>query len=134
MNQLIDIIRDLTDEKVAKFFRSTLILEIEERRRLLELATDCFSKFNSDFSLSVLKDIEVKAINKPKDRLMNRLKIGREGWLEEGRQEGVEAVALRMLEDGMSVVAVCRITKLSLGVVNRLERESREPESGKKQA
>ena len=51
-------IRDLTREKVAKFFRSTLILEIEERRRLLELATDCFSKFNSDFSLSVLKDIE----------------------------------------------------------------------------
>jgi len=53
-------IRDLTADKVAKFFRSTLILEIEERRRLLELATDCFSKFNSDFSLSVLKDIEVE--------------------------------------------------------------------------
>ena len=53
-------IRDLTTDKVAKFFRSTLILEIEERRRLLELATDCFSKFNSDFSLSALKDIEVE--------------------------------------------------------------------------
>ena len=135
-------IRDLTDEKVAKFFRSTLILEIEERKRLLELATDCFSKFNSDFSLSALKNIELEAINKQEDRLMNRLKIGREGWLEEGlikgrqegRQEGVEAVALRMLEDGMSVSAVCRITKLSRSVVNRLEREDREPDGVKKQS
>lgn len=79
---------------------------------LLELSTDCFSKFNSDFSLAVLKDIEAVAINKPKDRLMNRLKIGREGWLEEGiikgRQEGREEIALRMLEDGMSIVAICR--------------------------
>ena len=43
---------------------------------------------------------------------MNRLKIGREGWLEEGiikgRQEGREEIALRMLEDGMSIVAICR--------------------------
>ena len=48
-------IRNLTREKIAKFFRSTLILEIEERRRLLELATDCFSKFNSDYSLLCAK-------------------------------------------------------------------------------
>ena len=131
-------IRDLTREKVATFFRSTLILKIEERRRLLELATDCFSKFNSDYSLSVLKDIEVVAINKAKDRLMNQLKIGREGWLEEGRQEGeragLEAVALRMLEDGMSIAAICRITKLSRSVVNRLEREGGELENAKKRS
>ena len=55
-------IRDLTHEKVAKFFRSSLILEIDERLRLLERATDCFSKFNSDFSLTVLEEIEVEAI------------------------------------------------------------------------
>ncbi len=129
-------IRDLTREKVAKFFRSTLILEIEERRRLLELATDCFSKFNSDFSLSVLEDIEVEAIKEEKDRLMNQLKIGREGWLEEGEQAGVfkerHEVALRMLEDGMSIAAICRITKLSRSVVNRLEREGGELENVKK--
>ena len=64
---------------------------------------------------------------------MNRLKIGRKGWLEEGRQEGVEAVALRMLEDGMSITVVCRLTKLSRSVVNRLERESSETDSVKKQ-
>ena len=135
-------IRDLTHDKVAKFFRSTLVLEIEERRRLLELATDCFSKFNSDFSLSVLKDIEAVAINKPKDRLMNKLKIGREGWLEEGRQEGRQEgiaeerheVALRMLEDGMSIAAICRITKLSRSAVNKLERENSEPRKVKRRA
>ena len=127
-------IRDLTHDKVAKFFHSTLILEIEERKRLLELSTDCFSKFNSDFSLSVLKDIEVVAINKPKDRLMNKLKIGREGWLEEGRQEGIEAVALRMLKKGMSVTEICSITKLSRSAVNRLEREDSEPRRARKRA
>ena len=133
-------IRDLTREKVAKFFRSTLILKIEERQRLLELATDCFSKFNSDYGISVLKGIEVAAIKEPKDRLMNEIKIGREGWLEEGllkgRQEGeragIEAVALRMLEDGMSIAAICRITKLSRSVVNRLEREGGVLENVKK--
>ena len=133
-------IRDLTREKVAKFFRSTLILEIEERQRLLELATDCFSKFNSDYGISVLKGIEVAAIKEPKDRLMNEIKIGREGWLEEGIIKGEQAgvlkerheVALRMLEDGMSVAAVSRITKLSRSVVNRLEREGGELENAKK--
>lgn len=94
----------------------------------------CFSKFNSDFSLSVLRDIEVVAINKPKDRLMNKLKIGREGWLEEGRQEGIEAVALRMLKKGMSVTEICSITKLSRNAVSRLELENSEPRRARKRA
>ena len=136
-------IRDLTHDKVAKFFHSTLILEIEERKRLLELSTDCFSKFNSDFSLAVLKDIEVEAIKKLRDRLMNKLKIGREGWLEEGeqagiikgRQEGIEEIALRMLEKGISIEEICRITKLSRNAVNRLELESgRKPSGTRKRA
>ena len=51
-------IRNLTHDKVGKFFQSTLILELEERKRLLELSTDCFSKFNSNYGLPVLKGIE----------------------------------------------------------------------------
>ena len=135
-------IRDLTREKVANFFRSSLILALDERLRLLERATDCFSKFNSDFSLAVLEDIEVEAINKLRDRLMKRLKIGRAGWVEEGilkgrqegRQEGVVEVALRMLEKGMSVEDICSITKLSRSAVNKLEQESGEPSRARKQA
>ena len=117
-------IRDLTHEKVAKFFRSSLILELDERLRLLERATDCFSKFDSDFSLAVLEEIEVEALNKLRDRLMKRLKIGREGWLEEGEQKKCEEIALRMLEDGMDIKSICRITKLSRSKVSKLERES----------
>ena len=135
---LLHCIRDLTHDKVAKFFHSTLILEIEERKRLLELSADCFSKFNSDFSLAVLKDIEVVAIKKLKDRLMNKLKIGREGWLEEGEQAGIlkerQEVALRMLEKGMSVTEICSITKLSRNTVNKLERENSEPRRARKRA
>ena len=112
-------IRDLTREKVANFFRSSLILEVDERLRLLERATDCFSKFNSDFSLAVLEDIEVEALNKLRGRLMKKIKIGREGWVEEGRQEGIKEVALRMIEKDMSVEEICSITKLSHSAVNR---------------
>ncbi len=69
---------------------------------------------------------------------MNRLKIGREGWLEEGMQEGIlkgrQEVALRMLEEGMSVAAICRITKLSRNAVSKLGRENSEPRGAKKQA
>ena len=69
---------------------------------------------------------------------MNQLKIGREGWFEEGEQAGIikgrQEVALRMLEDGMSVTAVCRITKLSRSVVNRLEQEGAELENAKKRS
>ena len=125
-------IRDLTREKVANFFRSSLILEVDERLRLLERATDCFSKFNSDFSLAVLEDIEVEAINKLRGRLMKKIKIGREGWVEEGRQEGIKEVALRMIEKDMSVEEICSITKLSHSAVNRLEQESRKALSGAK--
>ena len=100
----------------------------------MELSTDCFAKFNSNYGLPVLKEIEVVSINKPKDRLMNELKIGREGWLEEGRQEGIEAVALRLLEKGMSVAEICSVTKLSRNVVNRLERERSVTRRTRKQA
>ena len=50
-----------------------------------------------------------------------------------GGRVAVEAVALRMLEKGMSIAEICSITKLSRGVVNRLERESGESDSDKKQ-
>ena len=69
---------------------------------------------------------------------MNKLKIGREGWFEEGEQAGIikerQKVALRMLEDGMSIAAICRITKLSRNAVSRLERENSEPRRARKRA
>ncbi len=69
---------------------------------------------------------------------MNRLKIGREGWLEEGiikgEQQKCKEIALRMLENGMSVAEICRITNLSRNAVNKLGRENSEPRGAKKQA
>ena len=61
---------------------------------------------------------------------MKRLKIGREGWLEEGEQKKCEDIALRMLEDGMDIEAICRITKLSRSKVSKLELESGKEPSG----
>ena len=131
-------IRDLTHAKVANFFRSSLMLELDERMWLLGRATDCFTKYNSDFSWAVLEEIEVEAIDRPKDRIMERIKLGQEGWIEEGlikgrqegkqeglqegRQEMCEEIALQMLKDGMDVETICRITKLGRSTVDKLER------------
>ena len=103
------------------------MLELDKRMWLLGRAADCFAKYDSDFSLAVLEEIEVEAINRSKDRLMERIKLGQEGWLEEGRQEGrqemSEEIALHMLKDGMDIETICRITKLSRSTVNKLEQE-----------
>ena len=118
-------IRDLTDTKIANFFRSSLTLELEERTRLVERATDCFLKFNSALSLSMLESIEAKAIEKSEDRTMERIKLGRESWLEEGIEKGIEQgleqVALRLLEKDIGVAEICEITKLSRSKINKLK-------------
>ena len=94
-------IRDLTDTKIANFFRSSLLLELEERVRLVERATDCFLKFNSALSLSMLENIEAKAIDRLEDRTMERIKLGREGWIEEGMEKGIKQGIEQGLEKGL---------------------------------
>ena len=66
---------------------------------------------------------------------MHTVKLGREGWLEqgfkkgmaEGRTEGVNEgrseVALRMIEEGMSLEIVCRMTGLGRSELTRLQRK-----------
>ena len=94
-------------------------------------------KTNSALSLSMLESIEAKAIEKSEDRTMERIKLGREGWLEEGIEKGIakgrlegleegieqglEQVALRLLEKDISVAEICEITKLSRSKINKLK-------------
>ena len=153
-------IRDLTDTKIANFFRSSLTLEVEERTRLVERATDCFLKFNRALSLSMLESIEAKAIERSEDRTMERIKLGREGWLEEGieqgleqghakgrlegleegleqgieqgLEQGLEQVALRLLEKDVSVAEVCELTKLSRSKINKLKARQHAQSQNKK--
>ena len=105
--------------------------QLEERTRLIERATDCFLKFNSALSLSMLESIEAKAINRSEDRTMERIKLGREGWLEEGMEKGIEKglveVALRLLEKGVSIEEVCDVTKLSRSKVIKLAKKQKRP-------
>lgn len=124
----LQCIRELTHTNIANFFRSSMMLELDKRLRLLGKACDCFSKYDSDFNWDVLEGIEAEAITQSKDRVMERIKLGQEGWLEEGltkgrqegRQESVEEIALRMLEDGMDIEVICRITKLNRSTINKL--------------
>ena len=62
---------------------------------------------------------------------MERIKLGREGWLEEGMEKGIEKgiekglveVALRLLEKGTSIEEICDITKLSRSKVSNLAKQ-----------
>ena len=67
---------------------------------------------------------------------MERIKLGREGWLEEGIEKGIEQgleqVALRLLEKGIGVAEICEITKLSRSKINKLKaRQSAKSEKKK---
>ena len=139
--------RNLSREAVGDLLVSSLSLPRRKRILLIERATDCYAKFNRNFSFKVLKDIELEVIPKIGDRLMHKIKLGREGWLEEGivkgrqegeqegivkglqkgrqegRQEGIVEIARRMLADGMDVEIICRITGLTRREVSKLTKQ-----------
>ena len=131
----LHIMRNLSREAVGDLFVSSLSLPRRKRILLIERATDCYAKFDRNFSLKVLRDIELEFIPKIGDRLVHKIKLGREGWLEEGivkgRQEGEQRgivkerseIAQRMLADGMDVEIICRITGLTRREVGRLAKK-----------
>ena len=127
----LHIMRNLSREAVGDFFVSSLSLPHRKRILLIERATDCYAKFNRNFGFKMLKDIELEFIPKIGDRLVHKIKLGREGWLEEGivkgrqegRQEGIVEIARRMLADGMDVDAICRITGLTRREVSKLAKK-----------
>ena len=114
-------LQNLTREMLEAFFISTLILPPEERRKLVAVATDCFSKRDPRFTLDFMRIVEAGCIKNKKDRLMQKIKLGKEGWLEEGLQKGLQEgrqeeraeVARRMLEDGAEADFILRMTGLT---------------------
>ena len=85
----LKIIRELDRDAVAELFTSSLGLPLDERNRLIEYATDCYSKYNSNFNLKVLEGIERDCVANVEKRAMGRIRLGREGWLEEGVEKGL---------------------------------------------
>lgn len=53
---------------------------------------------------------------------MQKIKIGKEGWLEEGRQEERVEIALRMLETGnMGDEIICQLSGISRSELDKLK-------------
>lgn len=116
-------LQQLSRESIETFFVSSLDLLAEERLRLMGQVTNCPTEASGNFSLGLLESIEAGCIKKMKDRLMRTVKIGQEGWLEQGFKKGLAEVALRMLEEGMSVEVICRTTGLKRSDLTRLKQK-----------
>ena len=91
-------LQNLTREMLEAFFVSTLILPAAERQRLVAVATDCFSKRDPRFTLDFMRIVEAGCIKNKEDRLMQKIKLGKEGWLEEGLQKGLQ----KGLQEGLA--------------------------------
>ena len=125
----------LNREAIEDFFVASLELPDEERTKLLAIATTCLVKSDSNFSIGVLEEMEAGCIENVEDRLMRTVKLGFEGWKEEGFKEGKaegEAkgkaeeraeVAIRMLKKGFSVEDICQATGLKRNELTSLKRK-----------
>lgn len=128
-------LQQLSREAIETFFVGSLALPAEERLRLMGQVTNCLSESSGNFSLGLLERIEARCIKRVKDRLMRTVKIGQEGWLEqgfkkglaegkaEGKAEGMAEVALRMLAEGMSIEVICRTTGLKRSDLTKLKQK-----------
>lgn len=109
------------------FFVSSLALPAGKRLRLTEQVVNCLTESRGNFSLDRLEEIEAGCIARVKDRLMRTVKIGEEGWLEKGFKKGLAAgkaeIALRMLEEGISIAVICRTTGLNRSALTKLKRK-----------
>ncbi len=128
-------LQQLNREAIGEFIVGSLALPAEDRVRLTGQVTNCLVESDGGFDMGLLEEIEAGCINKVEDGLMRTIKIGQEGWLEQGfkkglaegeakgKAEGKAEVALRMLEEGMSVEVVCRTTGLKRSDLTKLKRK-----------
>ena len=127
----------LNKEAIEDLFVASLQLPDEERAKLLAIATTCLIKSDSNLSIGVLERIEAGCIENVEDRLMRTVKLGFEGWKEEGFKEGRAKgkaegkvkgradVAIRMLKKGFSFEDVYQATGLNRSELTRLKQRKR---------
>lgn len=125
----LKIVRELHENAVAELFTSSMCLPSDERERLIEHAMDCYSRYDGNFSMKVLEGIESDCIANMKERVMGRIKLGREGWLEEGRQEGWQdgqrELVLRLLQSNVEEETICKVARISKKELALLKKKSR---------
>ena len=107
----------------------------KDQKFLIQKAVDYIHRNDSDFTLNVLSKIEKESIEEDQ-RVMSALqcsldeaeekgmrkglKKGIEKGLEKGREEGREEMALRMIQHGFEVEAICLCTRLTSEDVEKL--------------
>lgn len=122
-------------ESVEDFFAESLAMPAEARLKLTAQVTNSVAESDGGFSMGMLEEIEAGCIKDKGNRLMRTVKIGFEGWQEKGfkkgmakgeakgKAEGKAEVALRLLEEGISIEVICRTTGLKQGEVKQLKRK-----------
>ena len=134
---------NLDKEKLREFFRLGKDLKPKDREELIEAAVSYIRLADPQFKWNVLKEIENEFLEKGgkrmallpgaielerKDALKEGMKAGiRKGLLkgmekgiEKGRMEGMEAVALKMLQEGFKSQTIRKLTGVSSKKISQL--------------
>ena len=120
----------LGDETIGQLFiRAQAVLTREHKKAFFERIGHYICNFDSRFDWQRLRAIEAMNVKKQEDRVMELFPSFREreraGYLQEGRQEGhqegVKAVALKLLEKGIDLKTISDCTGLGQKELQQLQ-------------
>ena len=136
----------LRHETIVELFQMGINLGEKDQKFLIQKAVDYIHRNDSNFTLSVLSKIEKESIeedqrvmsalqcslDEAEERGMRKglkkglrgLKEVREEGLEKGLEKGREETALRMIQHGFEVEAICLCTRLTSKDVEKLRKKS----------
>ncbi len=129
----------LRHETIVELFQMGTNLGEKDQQFLIQKAVDYIHRNDSDFTLNVLSKIEKESIEEDQ-RVMSALQCSldeaEEKGLKKGREEGLrglkegrEETALRMIQNGFEVEAICLCTRLTAKEVEELRKKAKNTKS-----
>ena len=126
----------LRHETIVELFQMGTNLGEKDQQFLIQKAVDYIHRNDSDFTLNVLSKIEKESIEEDQ-RVMSALQCsldeaeekGMRKGLRKGREEGRKETALRMIQNGFEVEAICLCTKLTSKEVEKLRKKIKNTKS-----
>ena len=128
----------LDELKVRELFTLGQELSYEERGELVGRAADYMRKYDPNFSLTVVREIEAKTITDKEERIMTPLlqhsldeakaegmHIGRLEGKEEGKQEGLRQVIANMFQENADIPFIAKVTGVSEAEIKKFKNGSK---------
>ena len=126
----------LDEAKVRELFTLGQELSYKERKELVGRAADYMRRYDPNFSLNVIEEIETNTIDKKEERVMTPLlqnsldEAKQEGMLagmlkgrEEGREENMRQVIMNMFQKNLNVSLIAEVTGLSEEEIKKLQKK-----------